>query len=326
MTDLPASEPTGQPASLPEAPPAAAPVPAAPPPPAAPAPVVAPVPVTVAAAPPPEAPPPAAPPPVAAYAAPPPVALPPVAPPPVAPPPVAAYVAPPPVAAAPAQVAAAIVTRAGSWFAGLDPRGWRTTIVVAVLLVGTVLGANLVNAVVPLPSSTGRVDPGPGVPVQPNPNPGQPAAPPIQPQPVQPGSGLDVGSGVVVYPPDGWSVVGSESGQVVLQKGAAVLVVVAVAWPKSPNDLAVAYRDALFNGVQYTANEPQSLQIGDGIPAVGFKYTCVQEGNQVDGAIFAGVARGSGVVVNVMAPAGGLDGVTGDIDRLLGTVQIKGGG
>lgn len=236
------------------------------------------------------------------------------APPPAAPP----QVAPPP-------IAATIATRAGSWFAGLDPRGWRTTIVVAVLMVGTVFGANLVNAVVPLPSSTGSVDPGPGVPGDP-PNPGQPTAPPVDPHPVPPGSGLAVGAGVVVYPPDGWTVVGSESGQVVLQKGAAVILVLGTAWAASPLDLAVAYRDSFFTGGQLTANEPQSLQIGNGIPAAGFQYTGVLEGSQVDGAIIAGTAGGSGVVVNVIASAGGLQGVSDDVDQILGTVQITAGG
>lgn len=283
MTDLPAGEPTDQPASPPAASPPAAPLPAAPPP--------------VAAAPPPVA------------------AAPPVAPPPVAAP---APVAPP--------VTAVIATRAGSWFAGLDPRGWRTTIVVAVLLVSTVLGANLVNAVVPLPSNPGPVDPGPGAPADPNPNPGQPTAPPVDPGPSVPGAGLEVGSGVVVYPPDGWSVVGSESGQVVLQKGAAVILVLGTPWTTSPLDLVVAYRDSFFKGGQFTANEPQSLQIGNGIPAAGFQYTGVLEGSQVDGAIIAGAAGGSGVLVNVIASAGGLQGVSDDVDKILGTVQITGGG
>ena len=274
MTDLPAGEPTGQPAP----PPAASPAPVAPPP-------------------------------VAAAAA-------------TLPPPAA------PVAAAPpaAPVAAVIATRAGSWFAGLDPRGWRTTIVVAVLLVGTVLGANLVNAAIPLPSNPGPVDPGPGVPGDPNPNPGQPTAPPVDPGPSVPGAGLKVGSGVVVYPPDGWSVVGSESGQVVLQKGAAVILVLGTPWTTSPLDLVVVYRDAFFKGGQFTANEPQSLQIGNGIPAAGFQYTGVLEGSQVDGAIIAGAAGGSGVLVNVIASAGGLQGVSDDVDQILGTVQITGGG
>jgi hypothetical protein len=232
-------------------------------------------------------------------------------------------VAPAPGAAA---FAAGVTTRAGSWFAGLDPRGWRTTIVVAVIMIATVFGANFVNAVVPLPSSTGPVNPGPGVPAQPNPNPGQPTAPPVNPQPVPPGTGLDVGSGVVVYPPDGWTVVGSESGQVVLQKGAGVILVLGTPWTTSPLDLAVAYRDVFFKGGEFTASEPQTLQIGNGIPAAGLQYTGVLEGTQVDGVIVAGVTGGSGILVNVIASVGGLQGVSDDVGKLLGTVQIKGGG
>ena len=301
MTDLPAGEPTGQPASPPAVPAPAEPPPVAPPPPVASPPVAA----VVAPAP---------------VPAPPAVVAPAPAPPPVAPP----AVAPPSLGAA--ALAAGVTTRAGSWFAGLDPRGWRTTIVVAVIMITTVFGANFVNAVVPLPSSTGPVNPGPGVPVQPNPNPGQPTAPPVQPQPVPPGTGLDVGSGVVVYPPDGWTVVGSESGQVVLQKGAGVVLVLGTPWTTSPLDLAVAYRDVFFKGGEFTASEPQTLQIGNGIPAAGLQYTGVLEGTQVDGVIIAGVTGGSGILVNVIASAGGLQGVSDDVGKLLGTVQIKGGG
>jgi hypothetical protein len=241
-------------------------------------------------------------------------ALPPVAPPSTAPPP-----------AAPA-AAAAVATRAGSWFAGLDPRGWRTTIVAAVLMVGTVFGANLVNAAVPLPSSTGTVDPGPGVPADPNTDPGQPTAPPVDPRPIPPGTGLDVGSGAIVYPPDGWSVVGSTSGQVVLQKGAAVILLLGLEWRASPLDLLVAYRDEFFTAGQFTANEPQSLEIGSGIPAAAFQYTGVLEGTQVDGAIIAGAGGGSGILVNVVASAGGLQGVSDDLDHIVGSVQLTGGG
>ncbi|MFH1475476.1 MAG: hypothetical protein ABIG85_06420, partial [Chloroflexota bacterium] len=169
-------------------------------------------------------------------------------------------------------------------------------------------------------------DPGPGVPGGPNPVPGQPTAAPVVPGPGVPGTGLEVGSGVVVYPPDGWSVVGSESGQVTLQKGGAVILVFSTPWTASPLDLVVAYRESFFAGGQLTANEPQSLQIGIGIPAAGFQYTGVMEGTQIDGAIIAGAAGGSGVVVNVIASAGGLQGVSDDVDHLLGTVQISGGG
>ena len=88
----------------------------------------------------------------------------------------------------------------------------------------------------------------------------------------------------------------------------------------------VAYRDSFFEGGQLTAEEPQSLQIGNGIPAAGFPYTGILQGSPVDGAIIAGAAGGSGVVVNVIASAGGLPEASDDVDRLLGTVRISGDG
>jgi len=259
MTDLPAAESPGQPASAPSLPPAAA-----------------------------------------------------------APPP-----APPPVAAA---LAAGVTTRAGSWFAGLDPRGWRTTVVAAVLMIATVFGVNLVNAAIPLPADPGTVNPGPEVPGGPGLDPGQPTAAPVEPGPVQPGAGIDIGYGVVAYPPDGWTVVGSESGQVVLQKAGALVIILGLPWAQSPADLATAYRDAFFASGQFTANEPEAGEIGSGIPAVALAYTGILEGTQVDGAIFAGAIGGSGVVVNVFAAKGGLGGLQNDIEAILGTIQVTGGG
>lgn len=288
MTDLSAGEATGQPASPPAAPPLL---------PAAPAPVPTP-PVAV----------------VATSVAPPPAPTLPVAPPPVAPPPVA-----------PVTVAAVIATRAGSWFAGLDPRDWRTTAIVAVIMVATVFGANLVNAAVPLPTDPGTVSPGPEVPAGPGPGPGQPTAPPVEPGPVAPGGALDVGYGVVVYPPSGWTVVGSESGQVVLQKAGALVIVVGLPWKQSPTDLASAYRDAFFATGQLTAGQPESGEIGTGIPAVALSYTGILEGTQVDGAIFAGASGGTGAVVNVFAAKGGLEGLGSDVEAIVGTIQVTGG-
>ena len=43
-------------------------------------------------------------------------------------------------------------------------------------------------------------------------------APPVQPGPVDPGEGVDVGGGFIVFPPSGWTAVGAE-GSAVFQKG-----------------------------------------------------------------------------------------------------------
>ncbi|MBE3074342.1 MAG: hypothetical protein IMZ75_05275, partial [Actinobacteria bacterium] len=104
------------------------------------------------------------------------------------------------------------------------------------------------------------------------------------------------------------------------------IIVLSTQWTKAPLELLVAYRDAFFKDRQLTANEPQTLQIGNGIPAAGLQFTGVVEGTQVDGVIIAGATGGSGVVANVIVATGGLQGVSDDVGKLLGTVQIKGGG
>lgn len=216
-------------------------------------------------------------------------------------------------------------TRSGSWLAGLDPRGWRTTIVAGALMFGVVFGVNLVNAAVPLPDDPALVDPGDALPVGPTSAPGQPTSPPVAPGPVEPGAGVAIGSGVVAYPPAGWTVVGSEPGQVVLQKGGAVMIIGALPWTDLPLELATAYRDAFFATGELTANEPETGEMGDGIPAVGFGYTGILEGTSVDGAMFVGAATGTGVVVNVFGASGSLRGVGDDVDEILATIQLTGG-
>jgi hypothetical protein len=230
--------------------------------------------------------------------------------------------APPPPVAAPV---AAVATRTGSWFAGLDPRGWRTTIIVAVLMVGTVFAANFVNAAVPLPTDPGTpVEPGPGVPGT-TPLPDDPG--PVDPGPVSPGAGVEVGGGVVVFPPDGWTVVGSEQGQVIFQKAGVIFIAIAGAYEGSPEDLANGYREA-FGGAmsQFSSGEPQGAQLGSGIPAVVFSYVGITDGSQVDGVIAAGVSSGTGVILNIFAPKGQLQSVADDLDVIGNTIQITPGG
>ncbi len=240
----------------------------------------------------------------------------------------AAPIVPPPID--PTALAAGLATRSGSWFAGLDPHGWRTTIVAAALMIGVVFGANIVNAAVPLPTDPGTVDPGPQLPVGPTPGPGeseppaQPVPSPNAPGPVQPGTGVEIGSGVVVYPAAGWTVVGSEPGQTVLQKAGTILIVGAVPWTDTPLALATAYRDAFFAGEELTANEPEPGEIGSGIPAVAFAYSGVLQGTQVDGAMFVGATGQTGIVFNVFGASGTLRSVSDDLDSILATVQVAG--
>lgn len=218
---------------------------------------------------------------------------------------------------------AAVTTRTGSWLAGLDPRGWRTTIVAGVLMIGTVVTANLVNAAVPLPADPAAiVDPLPAIPgdgsAPVEPAPGEAA----DPGPVGPGAAVGIGGGLVLYPPAGWTVVSSEPGAVVLQKGGVVLVGLATPYEGDPAALADGYAEEFFATGQFQASSPETGTLGNGIPSVVISWAGIIDGGQYDGVIASGAASGTGMILNVVAPKGQLGGVADDLEIIGETLQI----
>ena len=227
------------------------------------------------------------------------------------------------------------------------PSGWRTTILSAVIMIGVVFGVNVVNAAVPLPSDPTVVVPVPITPVDPNPptqapnpptqdpnlptpDPNQPTpqpaptAAPVDPGPVAQGTALKVGAGVVIYMPEGWTVIGSDNGVTVLQKGGVVMISAGIAWGGTPIELATGYRDSWFEGGQFSGTDPESGSIGNGVPGAVLSYVGIIEGTQVDGIIVTGATGGAGAVFNVFGAQGSLKGVSDDINTVLGTVQFTG--
>jgi hypothetical protein len=142
---------------------------------------------------------------------------------------------------------------------------------------------------------------------------------------VSPGSGVDVGAGFVISPPDGWSVVGGENGLTVFQKSGVLLIVGGLPWAGSASELATQYRDAWFGSGQFTGDDPKAGEIGNGIPAAGLNYSGVIDGTQVDGAIVTGATSGAGILFNFFGAQGSLNGVGDDLDLILKTVQHTGG-
>ena len=167
------------------------------------------------------------------------------------------------------------------------------------------------------------MDTGPGIPTEPQPA-GQPQPSPVQPGPVQPGDGRDVGGGFVIFPPGGWTSVGSEDGTV-LQKGSVLLIVAGFPWEQSATELASVYRDIWFEGGQLTGDDPEAGSVGNGIPAAGLNYTGTWNGTQVDGAIISAAVPSSGLIINIVGPTGGLNAVSSDLDTILGTIEHGGG-
>ncbi len=191
------------------------------------------------------------------------------------------------------------------------------------VIVGVVLGANIVNAALPLPQDPSIVDAGPGIPSDPQPV-DEPQPSPVEPGPVTAGDAVEVGGGFVIFPPDGWTSVGSEDGTV-LQKNGVLMIVAGFPWEQSATDLASAYRDAWFEGGQFTGDDPEAGTLGNGVPAAGLNYTGIWNGTQVDGAIISAAVAGSGLIINIVGPTGGLNAVSSDLDIILGTVQHTGG-
>jgi hypothetical protein len=209
----------------------------------------------------------------------------------------------------------------------------RTAVVVLGIILGVVVGANLVNAALPQPDSPGSLGAGPAVPVGSQPPAGSgPAATgsppattvPLEPGPVAAGEGIDVGGGFVLSPPAGWTAVGSDNG-IVLQKGGVLVITAGFAWDGTAVELAGAYRDQWFSGGEFTGDDPRPGSVGSGLPAAGLSYTGIWNGGHVDGAIVTAAVDGSGLIVNIVGPTGALAGVGDDLDTILASIQHVGG-
>jgi hypothetical protein len=221
------------------------------------------------------------------------------------------------------------VTAGGHGNRPRSSRGWRTTVSVAAVILVVVIGVNVADAAIPLPDHPAAIDgsvvPDASFPADPE-TPGAPEATltPFDRGPVEQGAQLDVGLGYTIRPPAGWTVVSQEDDVTVLQKGAAVLVMEAIASEETPEDLAQRYRDAWFEDGSYTGGDPESRTVGDAIPAAQLDYTGAFEGTAVDGRIVTATADGAGLLVNLFTPAGALTEAAPDLERILASVRQDG--
>ena len=203
-------------------------------------------------------------------------------------------------------------------------RGWRTSLAVLGTILVVVVGVNVADASVPLPEAISPID-DPALPDASFPaDPGVPAETltPIEPGPVAQGDTIDVGLGYTIRAPAGWTVVSQEDQTTVLQKGAAMLVIVAIPTEDAPEDLATWYRDAWFQGGGYTGGDVESRTIGNGIPAAEVDYTGAFDGSTIDGRIVTASDAGAGLLINALAPTGSLAEVAPDIDAILASVTL----
>lgn len=231
----------------------------------------------------------------------------------------AAPASPPPIPWAPAK--AKIMAFGAAAEAASGTHGLRTSIAAAAIMVGVLLGANVINAAVPLPGNPATVNTGPAAPQ----NPAQPGTPanPANPGPIAAGDAVDIGNGVSVRPPTGWSIVGQDSGMTGFGKGNVVVIAGGIAWNDKAVALAQQYRDAWFKQGQFTGEDPQTGAI-NGYDGSVLNYTGTLQDKQVDGGIVALVKGGKAALLNMFGPTGSLKDVSGDLNDFINSVQIGG--
>ncbi len=220
--------------------------------------------------------------------------------------------------------------------------GMKTTLAVAAIMVGVVVGVNLVNAAVPLP--TEFVDPGtnPAIQVVPTEEPGQPTQPPepaqtlepgqtaeptaapIDPGPVSGGTSVTVNDAYTVVMPDGWVLVEEGDGALLFQKGSVTFVVGGASFEGTVTELASAYRDVFFQNGNLTGTEPEAGATSTGIPIAGLNYTGTLDNTQVDGFILVALEGGSGFISNAFGPTGALQAVSDDLSMILNSIRRVG--
>jgi len=215
--------------------------------------------------------------------------------------------------------------------------GLRTSIAAAVIMVCVVGGANVINAAAPAPSDPAAVTV-PAAPQDPgaSQDPGQPSDAPVatlapldsaapgQPSPpAAGGSVVDVGLGVLIHLPGGWTQVDTGSDTLAFQKSGVVLTALGLQWSRPASDLATRYRDAWFKAGTFTADDPQSGAI-NGIDAAVINYTGVLDGTQVDGSILAAAKGGTGLALNFFGGKTSLTRLADEINTIVSTFEITG--
>jgi hypothetical protein len=236
---------------------------------------------------------------------------------------------PPPVAGADASA------RARALFSQLDPTGLRPTAIVAGIIIALYFGAQIVNAVIPVPG-VGPGNPGPGGegPTGPGPIPTTvplPTTGPVGPgpttAPAQPGQTLTVGP-LRIPLETGWTPQAVPDSNVVVRivKG-NVAIDVFGASIEGQADAAAVYNAYLTQSLQpsatgLTASQPNLLQIGNGIPAARGSYTGVFGQDQIEGQLTTIVIGANGFIFDTWGSAGTLGQLLPEAQRMIDNLQV----
>ena len=216
--------------------------------------------------------------------------------------------------------------RARTLFSQLDPTGIRPAVAIAAVILALFLGAQVINAIVPV-SAVGPGVPGPGQGPGPGPGPTFGPGPGPVTTPLPPGSSLTVGplripleSGWVPQEVPGSSII------VRLVKGSVAIDLFSATIQGQADAAAVyaAYMQSLAqDGAGFGDTQANPVQIGAGIAAVRGQYTGVFGQSQVEGEVTTFVAGGSGWIFDAWAGPGALRALLPEAQRMIAGVQVQ---
>ncbi len=226
-------------------------------------------------------------------------------------------------------------------FSLLDPTGIRPTAIVVGIIVALFFGAQLVNALIPVPRTgpgpgtgpgTGPIS-GPGQPGQTLPPIGAPTLPPTgpgqpTPAPLPGGTVLEVGQ-LRIPLEAGWQPGPGPSESIIvrLTKGGAAIDLVSLTVQGGVATPAVIYNGYMgligADATGFANSEATNIQIGQGIPAGRGSYQGLFGGVQTEGEVTAFVTSGTeGWVWDAFGSGGTFRGLLPEAQRMIDNIQV----
>jgi hypothetical protein len=211
-------------------------------------------------------------------------------------------------AQAAAQAAAVQLTSRGkAWWSQLDPAGKRPTIIIAAALIVAIFGSQFLNALIPVPRGLQGGGGGGG------------------------GGGaktLDIGGGARITPPPNWTVVGPSPNLqgVRLQKGSVLVDVMVASYGGAPQELLQTYVNQVVKAqaTQLTLGDTTVGPGANGHVSARAAYVGVfKNAGTLQGEIVTQVWGNVGVVFDSAAPQGQLQAARGEIETIIGTLEVR---
>jgi hypothetical protein len=194
---------------------------------------------------------------------------------------------------------------------GLDPTGWRPTLIVAGVLIAIVLGTQLLNAIIPVPGARPGVNPGTG------------------PRPV-PGGQVQVTPNVRFTLAPGWQVTRQFTDElpgVAVQKGDVFMEVRATAGPASGDaaTLLEQFRQILAGQLAgFGSTQPTPYGTG-GLNGLRLQYQGTnQNGNVQEGLMVVVVSPSqTGILAHAGGQRGSLEPLSNEIGAMVGSLEAR---